>query len=615
MDSETKYTHRFRTPFELDDMKIGEDITASIEQIIGFPPNDGKQQLICIGIPSNSCRYACPTCTCHRDDFGNWSERLWQARVKLGLKKGPWPHKNVTLREGHWSFQSCLDRFNKETKNGELLPQKGTKLEERLSNNTASVSKTIGLHVWPDINCGDCMHLSAGMINHTMNKIRKQLRAFEHDSAFMTRMVEVKDEVEKVLQELEVKDKKISGGEDRLESILAPLHKESMSLRNEMSKSIDQARKLELELQYEDENELDETASLRVEELRKANKKIEEQIETHLRRADKLLEECKNHSDETGYGHYLLLQKGLMTFYTGIVQFLSGSSKKPHGKLEFVFNNALEHIGGGKFSAENGGFDQTNGRGMNTLEKFDDVAEVCILAYKSDPKHDKVKLMFENYKELASHLYELTKYMKSQKKRDADELVDLLVKFLAKYEELFPGESCYNKLHFVMWHLVAFVEKWGTCGRLSAESHESVHTAFEKAKFAVSKMSSTSKRFRTLFARMTLDLKGNIARIKKEIKAKTTGKPRGKYNTNHTTNRDDNVDFVTATYDKNITVDGVEFVVLPCDGGRIFKEYLHEYVYVATGRAPGDWVQCFADSKLLSRAKQEEAKYATYHRV
>ena len=35
-----------------------------------------------------------------------------------------------------------------------------------------------------------------------------------------------------------------------------------------------------------------------------------------------------------------------------------------HGKLEFVFNNALKHVGGGHFSAENSGFDQTNGRYM-----------------------------------------------------------------------------------------------------------------------------------------------------------------------------------------------------------------------------------------------------------
>ena len=82
---------------------------SSAEQVIGFPPNDGKQQLICVGIPSNSCCYACPSCTCHRDVFGNWSERLWNAAVRMGLKSREWPNKNVTMREGDWSFQNCLD--------------------------------------------------------------------------------------------------------------------------------------------------------------------------------------------------------------------------------------------------------------------------------------------------------------------------------------------------------------------------------------------------------------------------------------------------------------------------------------------------------------------------
>ena len=611
--TETKYTHRFRIPLKLVGGEI-ESIEASVEQIIGFPPNDGKQQLICIGIPSNSCRYACPTCICHRNDFGNWSERLWQAGVKLGLKVGTWPNKNAKLREGKWSFENCLYRYNFRTNNGQLLPNKGTEEEKMLSATCASVSKPIGLNVWPEINCGDPMHLSAGLINHTMNKIRKQLRAFEKNSEFMQKMHDVKKEVENMLDELDIK-KKMVGNDDRLESILAPLHRESLKIRNEMTNALDRAKKLELlKLQYEDldSHDLDEDESR---EVRESGNEIQKQIEEQLNHYDDLLEECKGHSDETGYGHYILLRKGLITFYTGLVQFLSGSSKKPQGKLEFVFNNALEHIGGGKFSAENGGFDQTNGRAMNTLEKFNEVADVCVLSYESDPKHEEIEKMFKDFKELASHLFELTTYMKSQKKRNADSLVERLVKFLAKYEELFPNESCYNKLHFVMWHVVEFVDRWETCGRLSAESHESIHTAFEKAKSAVCKMSSTSKRFSTLFARMTLDLKGNIAGLKKTVLEKTTGKARGKYKTNYANKRQDNVDFVASTFDKTITYEGEEYIILPCDGGLIEKVHLHQFVYVTTGRAPDDWVQCFADSKLLSDAKKEEAKYATYHRV
>ena len=107
-----------------------------------------------------------------------------------------------------------------------------------------------------------------------------------------------------------------------------------------------------------------------------------------------------------------------------------------------------------------------------------------------------------------------------------------------------------------------------------------------------------------------------MARLKKKsIEKKRTGKRRGKYKTNGANKRQDYVDFVAAAFDNSVTFDGKEFTILPCKGGIIHKEYLPQYVYVATGRAPDDWVQCFTDSELFSEAKQEEAKYATYHRA
>ena len=47
-----------------------------------------------------------------------------------------------------------------------------------------------------------------------MNKIRKHLRAFEKDSQFMSGMISVKEEVEKVLQELEIKRRKNAASDD-----------------------------------------------------------------------------------------------------------------------------------------------------------------------------------------------------------------------------------------------------------------------------------------------------------------------------------------------------------------------------------------------------------------
>ena len=617
VQSEVAHTKRFHSPLSLKGVQL-KHVKSSAEQVIGFPPNDGKQQLICVGIPSNSCRYACPSCTYHRDAFGNWSERLWNAAVRMGLKSGEWPNKNVTMREGYWSFQNCLERYNDKTNNG-IFPIAPSKVKE-LSTLTASVSKPIGLSVWHLINCGDVMHLSSGMINRTMSKIRKKLRKFEEESEFIVQARNALAEVNKMLPVLELtirKAKTLDKNIKASDSIMIPLHKEGERIQKRMNKLLDEAKGLELALHYNEGCELEGGEYVSYLDVQKSSEQLEKEIELYRTKAREEWKMCKEHAETSGYDHYLQLHAGLLLFKEGLTMFLSGSSKKPHGKLEFVFNNALEHVGGGLFSAENGGFDQTNGRAMNSLEKFDDVADVCVRAYESsDPIYEEGKQMFDGYRLLAKTLFEVTKYMKSQKKQNVDEFVKLLVQFLAKYEELFPGERCFNKLHFVMWHLVEFIAEWETCGRLSAESHESVHTAFEKAKAAVRCMASTNQMYNTIFARMTLDLKNNIAELKKKVRERgTSGKARGKYKTNNVNKRQDEVDTVSTSFSQIVTHDDEEFIELPCDGDRIHKKYIDRFVYCATGRAPTDWTQCFAESKMLSEAKLEQARYATYQRV
>jgi len=59
--------------------------------------------------------------------------------------------------------------------------------------------------------------------------------------------------------------------------------------------------------------------------------------------AEALWEKCKEHAVQTNYGHYVQLQIGSMSFYSALLKMLSPKSKRPRGKLEFVFNNAIEH--------------------------------------------------------------------------------------------------------------------------------------------------------------------------------------------------------------------------------------------------------------------------------
>ena len=83
----------------------------------------------------------------------------------------------------------------------------------------------------------------------------------------------------------------------------------------------------------------DESVSNEIEDVAAAI--IDVEIENLREQADALWESCKKHAVDTNYGHYIQLQIGLMSFYSALLKLLSPNSKRPHGKLEFVFNNAI----------------------------------------------------------------------------------------------------------------------------------------------------------------------------------------------------------------------------------------------------------------------------------
>ncbi|KAL7525991.1 hypothetical protein ACHAWF_001590 [Thalassiosira exigua] len=182
-------------------------------------------------------------------------------------------------------------------------------------------------------------------------------------------------------------------------------------------------------------------------------------------------EQCKAHYETSKYGHYLQLQIGLADFLASSSKFMSEGSKRPRGRMEFVFNNAIEHIGGGCFMAEHSGFEQTNGRAMNSLKRFNNIAAVCkMVCPEGYPLHSKVINLFETYSDVAAKLYKVCRLMKSQKPLDLDTFDEALLDFILAWNKAFPETPYFNKLHFVMMHLPEFVAEYGFCGRVSAEA-------------------------------------------------------------------------------------------------------------------------------------------------
>ena len=61
--------------------------------------------------------------------------------------------------------------------------------------------------------------------------------------------------------------------------------------------------------------------------------------------------------------------------------------------------------------------------------------------------------------------------MKSQKRLDPDNFDIKVIDVMLAWNDAFPGDSYFNKLHFVMVHLPEFVHLYHICGRASGESH------------------------------------------------------------------------------------------------------------------------------------------------
>ena len=122
-------------------------------------------------------------------------------------------------------------------------------------------------------------------------------------------------------------------------------------------------------------------------------------------------------------------------------------------------------------------------------------------------------------------------------------------------------------------------------------------------------MASTDQKYRTWYARATVNLKKGI--VENRTKMIKKGKTRGKYNTKKNTKRKDEIEYFSSIFESTETVDGEDFLLL-VGGGRIQSKYQDHFLFVKTGRVPDEWAKGLADPQLLSDAKVEQAKHATH---
>ena len=599
------HTQKFRRQVIIPDNKLSE-VTAELTQVKGYSCCDGKQDSILSGDIHSASICACTSCVCERERFGIMSERLWKRKQSQGVE-GP-SFLDPKARVGEMDVATCAARYAAETCNGIM---KFTKSEMRtLSVGCASVKRPPLLLIPQVKKLQDPMHISAGCANHAFDEMRKDIRELEKDEPFMVNARKTKSDIGKMLDALTISSPK----DKEVEPVLLPVHKESLKLRKEVVKLRKKVKALEDKKNKKSDQQRDEELDEKAQEKAQSEiKKIQDDIETYRKKANESWNECKEHAITSKYGHYCQLLTGLTELEKALDKFLSASNKRPMGIIEFLYNNAVVLLGGGDYMAQNGGFEQTNGRALTTLQNFPRITAVCLTAFEeSHPLYDDLKRKLDLWEEWAKCAYELLTRLKSQKQLPIDEIEKLLLDFIDAWEAAWPFVPYFNKLHWLMAHVLEFIEEYGIYGRLSAESHESVHARLMKMKDNLNRMASTEQRFSTFYARAAVNLKDGIVETKAGITQKMTGKKRGRYNVKEKSKRQDTVNCVSYVHGSDtVTVDGKEFLLL-LNGGRIPLEYKELYEYVKSGKAPEAWVKGFAECNLLSKAKVEEARQAIY---
>ena len=90
VDDRPVHTQPMRAPLKLKDGSIN-GVKTVLQQVLGFPANDGKQTGLLSGISTCSCLCVCTGCTVERENFGNMSECLWKLWMKRLNKDDPCP--------------------------------------------------------------------------------------------------------------------------------------------------------------------------------------------------------------------------------------------------------------------------------------------------------------------------------------------------------------------------------------------------------------------------------------------------------------------------------------------------------------------------------------------
>ena len=204
---------------------------------------------------------------------------------------------------------------------------------------------------------------------------------------------------------------------------------------------------------------------------------------------------------------------------------------------------------------------------------------------------------------LASAIFDVGCFLKSQKKRSPQICDDKLFVLWYRWEDAFPGKK-FNKFHGMFCTIREFVHLFQMTGRVSEESNESFNATLAEIKDRLKCMTSHKQRIEITNARTQGNLKGDILDEKIVLKRKTSGKKRGPYKSKARPVENDSVMTAGCQY---VTFKGESYFKFT-NGNMIPKKWQDIYEWVAGGLAPLSWRVALSRTSPIGQTARERTK-------
>jgi len=132
---------------------------------------------------------------------------------------------------------------------------------------------------------------------------------------------------------------------------------------------------------------------------------------------DKCREKLSMLAKDLDFGTYNLIQAGLREFEVILKARPKKDSKRAQSDLEFALWKTIESRAGGKLDMRNSGQEQTNGKGLTSLQNCHKVFDALLGMYPpGDDVHVWIKPKIVRWQRLGNSLYDVGRFLKSQKR-------------------------------------------------------------------------------------------------------------------------------------------------------------------------------------------------------